>query len=177
MELKPFLERKARARNFLCFRWKSERESGESWGTYLPEPETRSECFWRNQNLAPVLLPLSESQDGGSTCFGSSVSHFFEKCLPLQATGIVAFKIVLTYLSWNIEVKQSNWEYTTMPLRPLAASEELSLFLDLKEQALDEWGYFFSSHAFMDDWFWLGVLLLRFSSSVLIFCAVFARCV
>ena len=38
----------------------------------------------------------------------SSVSHFFEKCLLLQATGIVAFKIVLTYLSWNIEVKQSN---------------------------------------------------------------------
>ena len=107
----------------------------------------------------------------------SSVSHFFEKCLLLQATGIVAFKIVLTYLSWNIEVKQSNWEYTTMPLLTLAASEELSLFLDLKEQALDECGYFFSSHAFMDDWFWLGVLLLRFSSSVLIFCAVFARCV
>ena len=38
-----------------------------------------------------------------------------------------------------------------MPLRPLAASEELSLFLDLKEQALDECGYFFSSHAFVDD--------------------------
>ena len=131
----------------------------------------------KSENLAPVLLPLSESQDGGSTCFESSASHFFEKCLLLQATGIVAFKIVLTYLSWNIEVKQSNWEYTTMPLRPLAASEELSLFLDLKEQALDECGYFFSSHAFMDDWFWLGVLLLRFSSSVRIFCAVFARCV
>lgn len=104
-------------------------------------------------------------------------SHFFEKCLLLQGTDIVAFKIVLTYLSWNIEVKQSNWEYTTMPLRPLAASEELSLFLDFKEQALNECGYFFSSHAFVDDWFWLGVLLLRFSSSVLIFCAVFARCV
>ena len=38
-----------------------------------------------------------------------------------------------------------------MPLLPLAASEELSLFLDLKEQALDECGYFFSSHAFVDD--------------------------
>lgn len=91
----------------------------------------------------------------------SPVSHFFEKCLLLQATGIVAFKIVLTYLSWNIEVKQSirynpyilklSREYATMPLRPLAASEELSLSLDIKEQALDACGYFFRSHAFMDD--------------------------
>ena len=60
-------------------------------------------------------------------------------------------QIVLTYLLWNIEVKQSNREYTIMPLRSLAASEELSLFLDLKEQALDECSYFFSSHAFMGD--------------------------
>lgn len=38
-----------------------------------------------------------------------------------------------------------------MPLRPLAASEELSLPLDLDEQALDAWVYFSRSHAFMDD--------------------------
>ena len=32
-ELKIFLERKARARNFLCFRWQSEQETG-SWAYY-----------------------------------------------------------------------------------------------------------------------------------------------
>ena len=62
----------------------------------------------KSENLAPVLLPLSEWRLNLFREVESSVSHFFEKCLLLQATGIVAFKIVLTYLSWNIEVKQSN---------------------------------------------------------------------
>ena len=42
----------AQTRNCLCLRWKSERESGESWGTYLPEPETRSEYLWRSQRIS-----------------------------------------------------------------------------------------------------------------------------
>ena len=92
--------------------------------TYLPETETRYKLQSQRISLQSSSRYASPKM---AALFRTSSKDV------LQATVIVAFKIVLTYFSWNIEVKQSNWEYATMPLRPLAASEELSLPLDLEE--------------------------------------------
>ena len=87
---------------------KASGKAGKAEGPTYRNRKREANVFGEIRESRSSLPPASESQDGGSTCFESSVSHFFEKCLLLQATGIVAFKIVLTYLSWNIEVKQSN---------------------------------------------------------------------
>ena len=67
--------------------------------TYLPETETR-------YNLQSQRISLQSSSRYASP----KMAALFRTSLKdvLQATVIVAFKIVLTYFSWNIEVKQSN---------------------------------------------------------------------
>lgn len=87
---------------------KARGKAGKAEGPTYRNRKREANIFGEVRESRSSPPPASESQDGGATCFESSVSHFFEKCLLLQATGIVAFKIVLTYLSWNIEVKQSN---------------------------------------------------------------------
>ena len=56
VELKIFLECKARARNFLCFRWQSERETG-SWDYY--RNRKREAKDFEKVYILPGLLPFS----------------------------------------------------------------------------------------------------------------------